>query len=688
MFVYRPDKPVRSVSVAGAFNSWNRAASPMRLGPDGKTWSLSVDLAYGKQMYKFVVDGDHWVLDPNAPSQDDGGNRNSVLMVVPADYSVPASARDGIIARSGLWHDQTPSGLNYDRGRLTFTLRARRGDLASVALQLGRRSLPMSLVSSGDLYSFYRAEIPWNRKSRLAYSFRLTDGTRRATYGARGLGSGPFTLDPKSFRPFEVPSWVERSVIYQIFPDRFADGDRSNDPKGVMAWDAKPTFYNRFGGDAAGVLEHLGYLKGLGVSAIYFNPVFKSPSNHRYDAADYRQIDPEFGTNAEFGTLTQRARAMGMRTVMDFAFNHSAVTFPPFLDIREHGPASKYTNWYFITGYPVEVKANPNYVGWWGSPYMPKLNVMNPATNRYLLGTVDFWSRQASGFEGMRLDAANEVDDRFWKQLRPLAKSLDPDMWIVGEYWGDASHWLQGDMWDSTMNYRFRDAVLRFVADGSSTPSQFGSSLMGIYADYAPQVSRNLMNLLGSHDTARFLTLCKGSRDLAELGAALQFTWVGAPSIYYGDELGMEGGPDPDCRRGMRWDRANAKNPVLGFYRRLIAIRNGSRALQSGDPELLLTDDKDHTFAFSRVLGDDEAVVAVNRSSRSQSISIPLSKLRGSSFTRRSGFIDMISGLRIRPGRALHLALSPLRAAILLPATRTYLHLAAALGTAGAASRT
>ncbi|MER3496152.1 MAG: alpha-glycosidase, partial [Armatimonadota bacterium] len=203
---------------------------------------------------------------------------------------------------------------------------------------------------------------------------------------------------------------------------------------------------------------------------------------------------------------------------------------------------------------------------------------------------MDYWLRDR-GVDGARLDVANEVDMRFWRAMRTHLKAARPEAYILGEEWGDASAWLGGDQWDASMNYAFREAALGFFATKKSSPSDLGRSLMTNVARYAPQVNRAMMNLLGSHDTARFLTLCKGDADMARLAAALQFTWIGMPSIYYGDELGMEGGPDPQNRRGMRWDLATAANPFLARYRKLIAIRRSSAALQSGDPRVLLTDD-------------------------------------------------------------------------------------------------
>jgi len=213
-------------------------------------------------------------------------------------------------------------------------------------------------------------------------------------------------------------------------------------------------------------------------------------------------------------------------------------------DVVQKGAASAYKDWYFIKSYPVHAQSPPNYAaydGYWG---MPKLNMANPETGDYMLNMVGFWKKEAP-LAGLRFDVADAIDMRFWRKLRPQVKALDPQMWIVGETWGDASPWLTGDQWDAAMNYPFLFASRDFFAEGKASPSEYLNRLMTLYHSHPPQVSRNMMNLLSSHDTPRFLTLCHNNQDLDCLAAAVQFTWAGAPSIYYGEELGMQGGADP-----------------------------------------------------------------------------------------------------------------------------------------------
>ncbi len=663
-FEFRPETPVRSVNVAGTFNGWNKDANALQLGADG-VWRAALPLAFGRQEYKFVLNGEQWIPDPKAPAQNDG-NGNSVLLVLPPDYARPASPSDGVIARSALQHKMSAPDLNFDRGRLKLVLRVRPRDVQSVRLRANGKVVPMMLESRDDLYARYSASLSWDRKRDVNYAFELQDGAKTFQFGANGLGQNvrPFRLNAKTFEPFEVPAWVEQTVFYQIFPDRFENGDKKNDPADVVAWNSKPTNANRFGGDVAGVRQHIDHLQNLGVSGVYFNPVFDSPSNHRYDAQDFKRLDPQFGTNAEFALLTRELQSRGIKTVMDFVFNHTATTFPPFADVRKNGANSTYKDWYFIQSFPVEVKDKPNYTSWYGYPSMPKLNLLNPPTRDYMLNLVNFWKREVP-LAGLRLDVANEVEPRFWRDLRVRTKSLDPQTWIVGEVWGDGSPWLRGDQWDSAMNYQFRDACLGFFAEGKTSPTAFSSRLMSVYGSVAPQVSRNMMNLLSSHDTPRFLTLCGGNGELARLGATLQMTWVGAPSVYYGEELGMEGGADPDNRRPMQWPLATPANPMLRHYKRLIELRRQSRALQSGDPQILLADDSANTLVFARVLPHDVALVALNRSDQTRTVKVPLPPNLAK---RAANYTDGLSGQKITISKnSLTISLAPLSAAVLQP---------------------
>lgn len=663
-FTYVADTPLKSVSLAGTFNNWDKMAQPMALGDDGRTWTTRLKLPYGPHQYKFVLDGERWIVDPKGRTVSDGnGNENSALTVEPPDYASPASPRDGEIARSALRHRPELPDLNVDRGRLIVRLRIRPNDVGAINLSTTTGpDVRMTRVAGDDLFDIYEARIP---AIPTQYHFRLADGRGWRLFGAEGLDHGkPFRFDPKTTKLFRVPTWPEGGVVYQVFPDRFANGDKKNDLTGTLPWNSTKLDYgSRLGGDVAGIRQRLDYLQSLGIRTVYYTPVFDSPSYHRYDARSYTKIAPDFGTNADFALLTKQMRARGIRTVMDFAFNHTATDGPWFMDLRKNGASSKYRDFYFPNSFPIEVKENPNYVAWFGFPSMPKLNAANPEVQKACLAAIDYWREKAS-LAGVRLDVGNEVDPSMWRALRSHVKATSPAFWIVGENWGDGTPWFGGDQWDSQMGYQFRDAALGFFADGKTTPREFTDRLMAIYSMYPPQVSRNLMNLIGSHDTPRFLTLCKGDGDLHRLATATLLTWPGAPMVYYGDEIGMTGGRDPMNRKGMDWTRATASNSMLRFYRRMIAVRNANPALQSGDPSILLADDASNTLAFARLLNDQAAVVAVNRDAKPQTVSLPLpAPLRG------KPLLDAVSGRRYQAGSSLSLPLGPKKAAVLVPAS-------------------
>ncbi len=648
----------------------------MKLDADGYTWRLGKKLAPGRHSYKFVLNGEQWIIDPKAwKNEGDGnGNTNSILLVTPPDFAKPASSSDGVLARSAIFHSQRPPALNFDRGELSLTFTLRPGDARKVELIANNRSHAMPVSHADELTETRKVKLAWNRRSNLSYFFRITDGSAVFDYGSNGLSprgqSRAFRIQADSFQPFTVPDWVEGRVFYQIFPERFRNGDPGNDPQDVVPWDGEPKYFNFMGGDLKGGEQKIGYLDSLGVGAVYFNPIFESPSNHGYETINYRKVEPRFGTNAQFASLTKQLQAKNIKVVLDGVFNHTAVTFAPFADMREKGRDSKYKDWFYIKSFPVEVKENPNYEAWFGFPSMPKLNVGNPEVKSHLLDVVDFWDTTA-GIDGWRLDVANEVDMNFWRAFRTRVKKVNPEGWILGEVWGDGRPWLGGDQWDSIMGYQFRDATLGFVARGETKPSVYLDRLFATYESYPPQVSRSLMNLLSSHDTPRFLSECGGNADLALLGAALQMTWPGSPSIYYGEELGMEGKADPDNRRGMRWDLEKADNRFLKEYRALIAARNKHAALTQGEPVRLESNDSDSTLAFGRLYQNQAALVAVNRSTAARTIEVKLPAAWPNwSKTRLHDALGKGSVARPKPG-IVRVVLPPLSAAIVVPEKRS-----------------
>lgn len=420
--------------------------------------------------------------------------------------------------------------------------------------------------------------------------------------------------------PLKVPSlppqWASRAIFYQIFPDRFANGDPSNDPAGTVAWDSQPTYDNFFGGDLQGIIQKIPYLKQLGVTALYLNPIFESPSNHKYNATDYLKIAPEFGDLWTFKKLIAELHRAGMKVIIDGVFNHTGDSFWAFQDVLRRGEESRFKDWYYFREFPVRQGEHPNYECWWGFGSLPKLNHQNPEVIRYLLKVVAFWT--SIGIDGWRLDVPNEVPIEFWRSFRKLVKSINPEAYIVGEIWDDAHAWLAGDTFDAVMNYRWRDAVVQYFAQGSISAEQFRGQLAANRHNLPWEYILSAYNLLGSHDTPRFLTLCGRDRRKMLAALAFQFTYPGIPALYYGDEIGLYGDKDPDCRKTMKWNASEQDQVLLEANRTLAKLRNDHEALQTGSYyELYAGDD---IFAFARSSQKEQFLVCINMSSECRCI--------------------------------------------------------------------
>ena len=337
-------------------------------------------------------------------------------------------------------------------------------------------------------------------------------------------------------------------------------------PSGLQPWGAPPTPHGYQGGDLRGVIEHLDTLVDLGINAIYFTPVFRSASNHRYHTHDYYQVDPLLGGNEALADLLDAAHGRGIRVVLDGVFNHASRGFFQFNDILENGPESAYLDWFTVEDWPLRPYGSkqPNYRCWWGNPALPKFNTNTPAVREFLWDVGRHWIE--FGIDGWRLDVPGEIDDdAFWREFRRRVKAANPEAYIVGEVWGDADRWLQGDQFDAVMNYGVARAALGFFAaqtfDREYRPGGFHLHEMGA-RQFVREIERQTkrypwpivqtqLNLLDSHDTARFITQAGGDRSALALALLFLMTIPGAPCIYYGTEIGMAGGPDPDCRRAF-----------------------------------------------------------------------------------------------------------------------------------------
>lgn len=436
-------------------------------------------------------------------------------------------------------------------------------------------------------------------------------------------------MSSENQQPFTTPDWVKHAVFYQIFPERFANGDPSNDPENVQPWGSPPAISNFMGGDLQGIIDKLPYLADLGITALYLTPIFLSPSNHKYHTDDYYRIDPRFGTLETFRALLDAAHERGIRVILDGVFNHSGRGFFAFTDILENDAASPYLKWYILSGLPLnpyDGSKPANYEAWWGMRALPKFNTDHQPVRDYLLGVARYWIEQ--GIDGWRLDVPNEIaDHNFWREFRRIVKEVNPEAYIVGEIWQDASPWLDGTQFDAVMNYVFRDLCRDYFAQTKITTQAFAQGIDSLLQRYPLEATLVQLNLLGSHDTARYRTEAGGSLQKVKQTLLFQACFPGAPCIYYGDEIGLEGGGDPLCRAAFPWEESAWQGELRDFVKTCIAIRHAHPALRTGQWRTLLASNSIRILAFGRWNDDEVLIPVINTSAKTRTLDIPLGDL-------------------------------------------------------------
>ena len=713
-FKFKPDHPTTDpISIAGAFNDWT-VGKNLATDPDGDgTYTVTLLLAPGTYPYKFVVGSGGWTQDKAGEdsSIDDGyGGKNSIRNVDDRFPSLDVKQGDGAILVDGIEHTQSASEVNaLGGGHVEITARAHIDDVQGVDLVTwpagGAQTVtPMRRVNADKIFEYFRAEVVMPAGAT-SYAFHYRDGPTPTKpvptwLGPKGLTVMPadkFTYDAAKFPPFVTPDWVKNGVIYQIFPDRFRNGSAANDqdfkewyyegkralPAGgvinpdfqeyyhlVKDWNdvdaltkAPHTPDHRdwmafYGGDIAGVREKLPYLQSLGITIIYFNPLFEAKSTHKYDAADYRKIDPHFGTNAEFIAFVKEAHAKGIRVILDIVYNHCGNSNWAFRDVVEKGEKSPYYSWFEIKRWPFPAgwpnvttawKPSDYYTCWWNYGDLPDLNFdlsrddkseipvrdakdaqVNVSLVTYLLDATTYWLKDAD-CDGVRLDVPNEVPYWFWKVFNQRVKSVKPDAYICGELWGNASDYVRPGVYDAVMNYAFfRDPVLKFIGSGQGTAAEFDAALSSGRLSYPSQAVAVQMNLIDSHDTVRFLTQASGDASRLMLACLFQMTYIGAPSVYYGDEVALEGQRDPDCRRPFPWTwNAEPKRVAMhDWYTKVIQLRDAHPALRTGDYRTVTAEGM--TYAYTRKGNGEEFLVALNAGRAPAEVSIDLAAWGGS----------------------------------------------------------
>ncbi|MCC6804599.1 MAG: alpha-amylase [Anaerolineae bacterium] len=433
------------------------------------------------------------------------------------------------------------------------------------------------------------------------------------------------------------PEWVKDAVFYQIFPERFENGDPANDPPRAADWDADmPTRENFFGGDLAGVAQKAAYLQALGINALYTTPIFVAQTNHKYDTSDYLKIDPAFGTLDTFRQMRSALKSAGVRLVLDAVFNHCGDGFWAFRDVVELGEYSPYRDWFQVDSFPIRFDP-PSYQTCGGAPFLPKLNTDNPDVQAYLLQVTEQWTSE--GIDGWRLDVPWKASPAFWRRFRELVTCINPEAYIVAEVWRGTSDWLHGDTAHGVMNYRLRSHILDYAVFDHMDAEDFDYEVRQLLTEHGDSVPYHL-TLLGSHDTPRIRTLCKGDAARTIMAIALQMTLPGTPMVYYGDENGREGENDPDCRRPMIWDETRWHAGIAAATRSMIALRHAHPALRGGDLRTLRV--FNGVYAYARTLEDDAVIVVINPRGEQPALSIPLAAL--GDYAAPTHWLDILSG--------------------------------------------
>lgn len=425
-----------------------------------------------------------------------------------------------------------------------------------------------------------------------------------------------------------VPYWVKDAVFYQIFPDRFRNGDPANDPPNKQSWGSPPTIWDFQGGDLQGVTEKIDYLLDLGINAIYFNPIFLATSNHRYNTSDYYQIDPKLGRKEDFLALLDAAHQNDIRVVIDGVFNHCGRGFFAFNDVLENQSHSPYLNWFHLNNVPLDAYSPGDagdYEAWWKLKSLPKFNTDNPLVRNYIFDVARYWIRL--GVDGWRLDVPNEIDDEnFWEEFRNVVKTENPDAYLVGEIWDGDPRWVGEKSFDGLMNYPIREGIIGLLM-GSMTTEEFSEKINGQLNRYARENVFAMYNLLGSHDTVRIKTELEGRVDKLKLAYQFLLAYPGAPAIYYGDEIGLDGGKDPDCRKAFPWDENGWDKDLRKFIQGLISIRKKRQALRGGTYQEILVDGKKNGYSFARTQAEESLLVVLNTGDTRRNFHLPVEKL-------------------------------------------------------------
>lgn len=571
------------------------------------------------------------------------------------------------ITREAIHHiAQSNYSYGYDSETLHLRIKTRKGEVKKAQIRIGDpyiwdaggcdggnmnatggrwiggKSYPMKKECETEYFDHWIAEYkPEMKRSRYAFILEGENETilytEKRIHELNGNGDerkmsaiGDFFCFPylNNIDVAKTPKWVKDTVWYQIFPDRFYNADESINPKDVKPWGTEPTGDNFMGGDLQGVLDKLDYLCDLGITGLYFCPIFEATTNHRYDTIDYFKIDKALGDKKTFKKLVDEAHKRGMKIMLDAVFNHIGYFSPQWQDVIKNNEKSKYKDWFYIKKFPVVDKPleeldgnNLNYETFGRTPLMPKLNTENKEVVEYLLDVAKYWVEDMK-IDAWRLDVCNEVDHVFWRKFREVVKTINPDVYILGEVWHDGLPWLMGDQFDAVMNYPITEAIKEYFCLDEINTEQFKFMVEDNKVSYLRQIGETTFNLLDSHDTPRILTVAKGNKEKMKLSYLFMFTQAGSPCIYYGDEIGMEGdqGMGKEFhRRCMIWDEKKQDRNMFNFMKRIIEIRKENKEFKLLDNRWINANRKNKILAYSK----GNIVIIINNSSVEEKIALP-----------------------------------------------------------------
>ncbi|MBE6024750.1 MAG: alpha-glycosidase [Cellulosilyticum sp.] len=529
-------------------------------------------------------------------------------------------------------------GFALTSTKIVIRLRAKRDDLKNCNLYYGDRMDPntpiaitkieMKRIYQDGLFDYFEAVFDINI-TRVCYYFKLTDTNNESVYYYNNAFHNEVVLNRQLYYNFhyvreediaDVPEWAKNAIIYQIYPDSFATLKAHISKAGMEIINLDGSISkSKFGGTLKGITQNLDYIENLGITCIYLTPIFKAQSWHKYDTIDYFEIDPCLGTKSEFREFVKECHRRSIKVILDGVFNHSSPDFFAFKDILEKGNQSKYVDWYYIKEFPIVTEPKPNYECFAYVATMPKLNTSNDEVKKYILDIATYWIKEFD-IDGWRLDVANEVNLDFWRAYRQAVKSVKSDALLIGEIWDDAHVFLQGDQFDSAMNYNLYFACRDFFAERIMDAKSFADRVQYLLTRYKTQIQEVQMNLIDSHDVSRFLSMVGDDIRRLKLGAIFLLTHLGIPMIFYGDEQGINGIEEIDYRKPMNWESQDES--LFKYYKKLIQLRKDHMNLMLGQYRTLIAEGS--CYGYSREDGDEKLIIIFNNSDHQEKQALKL----------------------------------------------------------------